>query len=225
MRSGTQLRCVVNGAAGREARFAGAAPPRGERIAVIGAGPAGLTYAALVAAENTVTVFERDRRVGGAFRLAGLAPRFQDVAASAWSLERYVRDLAAACAHKGATIRTGVDILKDPAVLAPFDRIVIATGARYRFGLGPLTRALLRSGVARWPFVRRLLANPALRAWFYYRARAASGELCARAAGPRQKVVVIGDAAKAGKSKEAVAGAFDAALLAEETRAESSSAE
>ena len=51
MRGGAQLRCVVNGAAGQERSFA-ALPPAGERIAVIGAGPAGLTYASLVADDN-----------------------------------------------------------------------------------------------------------------------------------------------------------------------------
>ena len=48
MRGGAGIGCVVNGAAGRETLFADAAPPRNERIAVIGAGPAGLTYASLV---------------------------------------------------------------------------------------------------------------------------------------------------------------------------------
>jgi hypothetical protein len=56
MRGGAALHCVVNAAAGRELRFAAASGPSGERIAVVGAGPAGLTYAALVAAANTVTV-------------------------------------------------------------------------------------------------------------------------------------------------------------------------
>ena len=41
MRGGARIGCVVNGAAGRETRFADAQPPRGEHIAVIGAGPAG----------------------------------------------------------------------------------------------------------------------------------------------------------------------------------------
>ena len=49
MRGGAQLHCVVNGAAGRERAFEGARRPVGERIAVVGAGPAGLTYASLVA--------------------------------------------------------------------------------------------------------------------------------------------------------------------------------
>src|SRR5262245_37627876 len=65
MRGGAPLRCVVNGAAGQELRFRAPSPPKGERIAVIGAGPAGLTYASLVAAGNTVTVFEREGRAGG----------------------------------------------------------------------------------------------------------------------------------------------------------------
>ena len=52
MRGGARIGCVVNGAAGRESLFADPKPPRGERIAVIGAGPAGLTYAALVADDN-----------------------------------------------------------------------------------------------------------------------------------------------------------------------------
>ena len=77
MRGGAGIGCVVNGAAGREALFADRRPPRGERIAIIGAGPAGLTYASLVAEGNDVTLFEKDKRPGGAFRYAGKAPLFR----------------------------------------------------------------------------------------------------------------------------------------------------
>ena len=68
MRGGARIGCVVNGAAGREAMFAAPQAPRGERIAVIGAGPAGLTYASLVAEGNSVTVFEK--KTAGRRRIA-----------------------------------------------------------------------------------------------------------------------------------------------------------
>jgi 2,4-dienoyl-CoA reductase-like NADH-dependent reductase (Old Yellow Enzyme family) len=213
MRGGTQLRCVVNGTAGRETEFAAARPPQGERIAVVGAGPAGLTYASLVAAGNRVTVFERAARAGGAFRFAGKAPLFQEVRANPFSFARYVDDMVALCTQRGVTFRWAADVAGTPDLLAPFDRVVIASGARYRFGLGGLATALLDAGAARWPGLRRAFSNSAFRDWFYYRAREATGDALRSLARPGQKVVVIGDAARAGKSRDAIAGAFEAALL------------
>ena len=213
MRGGTQLRCVVNGRAGRETEFANGAPPKGEKIAVIGAGPAGLTYAALVAEGNSVTVFERRRRSGGSFRYAGRAPLFQDVNAVQRSFDRYIGAMVAACTHKGVTFRYGVDIAGKPSLLAPFDRIVIASGARYRFGLGDLPFWLLALGVGRWPGLSKIFSRPAFRDWFYYQARRGSGDELKSVVRNGQKIIVIGDAAKAGKSRQAIASAFEAALL------------
>jgi len=212
MRGGAQLRCVVNGAAGRERSFEATRPPANERIAVIGAGPAGLTYASLVAEGNAVTVFERADRPGGSFRYAGKAPLFQDVVANQDSFDRYVRQLEAACAGKGVTFRYGVDVARSPELLRPFDRIVIATGAAYRFGLGPLATAVLDRGGGRWPLLRNLLAAPAVRDWFYHRARQPTGAALRGLAAPGQQVQVIGDALAAGKSRPAIASAFEAAL-------------
>jgi len=212
MRGGTQLRCVVNGAAGRETQFRDARPPQRERIAVIGAGPAGLTFASLVAEQNSVTIFERQERAGGAFRYAGKAPLFQEVRANPASFARYIDDMVAACARKGVTFRFGADVRQTPGLLAPFDRIVIASGARYRYGLGPLARTLLDCGAAHWPGLRNIFSSTAFRDWFYHRARQGTGEQLRRLARPGQKVVVIGDAAQAGKSRPAIASAFEAAL-------------
>ena len=213
MRGGAGIGCVVNGAAGREALFAGREPPGGERIAVIGAGPAGLTYASLVAEGNDVTVFEKDKRPGGAFRYAGKAPLFQEVAASEASFARYIADLTAACEYHGVKFRFDTDVADTPDVLAPFDRVVIATGAAYRFGLGPIAKTMLDLGAGRWPGLSRLFSAPMFRDWFYYKARHGTGDRFLQLAKPGQTVIAIGDAVLAGKSKPAIASAFEAALL------------
>jgi 2,4-dienoyl-CoA reductase-like NADH-dependent reductase (Old Yellow Enzyme family) len=213
MRGGAGIGCVVNAAAGRERMFADRKPPRGERIAVIGAGPAGLTYASLVAEGNEVTVFEKDERPGGAFRYAGKAPLFQEVAASDASFDRYIGDLVAACKRKGVTFRFRCNVASKPDVLTPFDRIVIATGARYRFGLGPIAAKVLDLGIGRWPLVSRLLSAQRFREWFYYKGRRRTADRFQQLAKPEQIVIAIGDAVGAGKSKEAIASAFEAALV------------
>src|SRR5580698_10578268 len=191
MRGGARIGCVVNGAAGCETLYADPQPPRGERIVVIGAGPAGLTYASLVAEGNKVTVFEKATRAGGNFRYAGEAPLFQEVEANPKSFERYVTDMVAACKRNGVTFRFATDIEAAPNLLESFDRIVVATGASYRYGLGPLATTALDSGAARWPGIARLMSSPKLRDWFYHRARQATGRQFEALARPGQTFVVI----------------------------------
>lgn len=213
MRGGARLGCVVNGIAGKEALYATAKPPAGERIAVIGAGPAGLTYASLVASGNKVSIFEREARPGGAFRYAGLAPLFQGVSANEQSFARYIDHLVQVCEKKRVTFRYGIDVGRALDVLQPFDRIVIATGAKYRFGLGHLPGLLLELGAGQWPGLRELFSRDDFRDWFYYRARRGTGESFKALVKSGQKVIVIGDAVAAGKSKAAISSAFEAALL------------
>jgi hypothetical protein len=190
---------------------------KGERIAVVGAGPAGLTYASLAAGHNAVTVFERAHEAGGAFRLAYKAPLFQEVETDERAFTTYIDELVRACIYSGVTFRFSVDVRREPKLLAPFDRVIIATGARYRFGLGPIAKFLLNTGLARRRPLRHLFARPRLRDWFYFAARRGSDEPIRRLVQPNQAVVTIGDARKAGKSKEAIASAFSAALLAHHT--------
>ena len=49
--------------------------------------------------------------------------------------------------------------------------------------------------------------------WLYDSARRGTGDLYRGIARPGQQVMVIGDAAKAGKSRPAIASAFEAALF------------
>jgi len=215
MRSGARISCVVNPIAGHELDFADPTPPEGEEICVVGAGPAGLSYASLVADRNNVTVIERAPVPGGAFRYTGKAPLFGEVEAVEGSFEAYVDGLEKACREKSVEFRYGLDVTREPQVLASYDRVVFATGARYRYGLGRVVPRLLDTGLGKSRLGLRLLSSPRARDWLYYGARCGTGPDVRRLARPDQKVTVIGDAAQAGKARDAVDGAFRAALLSE----------
>jgi dimethylglycine catabolism A len=90
---------------------------------------------------------------------------------------------------------------------------VIATGARYRFGLGGIATKMLDWGVGRWPLLSTCLSAAKFRDWFYYSARRGTADRFRKLAKPGQAVVAIGDAVTAGKSKEAIASAFEGALV------------
>src|SRR5919199_2236474 len=215
MRSGAHISCVVNPISGFELDFANPTSPRGEKICVVGAGPAGLSYASLVADQNRVTVLERDPVSGGAFRYTGKAPLFGEVEAAEDSFRSHITELERACRNKGVGFYHGVDVTKEPHVLEGYDRVVFATGARYRYGLGSFAMHLLNLGLGKSKLRRWLFASPRVRKWLYYRARRGTGSDLQWLTKPHQKVVIVGDAARAGKAREAIEAAFRAALLSE----------
>jgi 2,4-dienoyl-CoA reductase-like NADH-dependent reductase (Old Yellow Enzyme family) len=214
MRSGAHISCVVNPITGFELDFADPAPPEGEKICVVGAGPAGLSYASLVADRNQVTVLERAPVSGGAFRYAGKAPLFEEVEAAEESLRTYITELERACRDRGVEFRHGVDVSREPRVLEHYDRVVFATGARYRYRLGRLVPTLLSAGLGKPALARKLFSKPRLRKLFYYGLRVGTGPDVRSLAKPDQKVEVVGDARRAGKARDAIDDAFRTALFA-----------
>ena len=122
--AGKVASCLVNPRAGHETdlTYTPAAQPR--RIAVVGAGPGGM-MAAITAARrgHDVTLFERADAPGGQLDMARRIPGKEEFAGL---MDWFEGELA----RTGVTLRTGTT--PDPAMLAPFDEIVIATGVRPR---------------------------------------------------------------------------------------------
>ncbi len=137
--AGTPIACAQNPCTGRELTLTRARPAASRlRVAVAGAGPAGLAAAAeLLAAGHDVCVLERSQRLGGQIALAGSAPVHEETARSL--VANYERLL------RGADLRLGVEAnAESVATLAP-DAVVVATGAA--------------------PFVPALPLDGAIQAW------------------------------------------------------------
>lgn len=205
MRGGSPLHCIINPATGRERQRQKG--PSGKRIAVIGAGPAGLSYALWAAPDNAVTVFERQEKPGGAWRQAGKAPLFQDVEAAEDAFAVTAYSLVGACREAGVAVRFGINPKSMPAMLEPYDLVVIATGARYRFGLGGIARSILNTGLAKRGRLKRLFSQNRVRDWFYYKARRAR-PIRLQPKRNDQEIIVIGDAHRPGKTADATMDAW-----------------
>jgi 2,4-dienoyl-CoA reductase (NADPH2) len=116
--------CLVNPYACRETELAMTASGEPKRVAVVGAGPAGLASAVTLAERgHAVTLFEAANEVGGQFNLARRIPGKEEFAETL----RYYR---ARLASLGVVQRLGHAAVAGD--LAEFDHVVVATGVRPR---------------------------------------------------------------------------------------------
>ena len=122
--SGKVSTCLVNPRAAFEADFAPTPSPTPRRLAVVGAGPAGLA-AALEADRrgHDVTLFEASDRIGGQLNLAALVPGKEEFRGLlAW----FQSEIAAS----GVKLKLGAPARATD--LAGFDLVVLATGTTPR---------------------------------------------------------------------------------------------
>jgi 2,4-dienoyl-CoA reductase (NADPH2) len=118
--------CLVNPKAGREIEFDRPAPARAKRIAVVGAGPAGLACAVTAAERgHMVTLFEADARIGGQLNLARSVPGKEE-------FDETLRYYGARIARLGIELKLEQAPNATDLAAGRFDDIVIATGVTPR---------------------------------------------------------------------------------------------
>jgi N-methyl-L-proline demethylase len=116
--------CIHNPATGRELQLPQevSPAPTAKRCAVVGAGPAGLEAARVLAERgHHVTVFEANTSAGGQISLAALSPRRRDlIGIIDWRLDE--------CKRLGVDIRLNHYVEPDELERADYDVIILATG-------------------------------------------------------------------------------------------------
>ncbi|UFJ41655.1 FAD-dependent oxidoreductase [Brevibacillus humidisoli] len=120
--SGQPASCLVNPEAGREHELAIRPAAEKKRIAVVGAGPAGMEAARVLALRgHQVVLFERDSKIGGQLNYARQVPDKQE-------FDETLRYYRIQLANHGVKIRYGTEVSAERLVSEGFEEVISATG-------------------------------------------------------------------------------------------------
>jgi len=118
--------CLVNPRACRETKLNYPMTTKPKQIAVVGAGPAGLSFATVAAQRgHRVTLFDSASEIGGQFNLAKTIPGKEEFYET---LRYYGKQLALT----GVTLRLNTPVSAAQLLTGDFDEVVLATGVSPR---------------------------------------------------------------------------------------------
>ena len=122
----TRATCLVNPRAGFETKLVLTPVQRSKRIAVVGAGPAGLACAVSLAERgHEVELFEAGDSIGGQFAIAQRIPGKEEFAET-------IRYYSGQLERRGVTVHTNTYATADLIADGGFDEVVVATGVEPR---------------------------------------------------------------------------------------------
>ncbi|MEE4357071.1 MAG: FAD/NAD(P)-binding oxidoreductase, partial [Desulfococcaceae bacterium] len=124
--AGKKASCLVNPRACRESEIQYLPARRKKKIAVVGAGPAGLSCAVTAAGRgHRVTLYEKSTEIGGQFNMARKIPGKEE-------FEETLRYFRKQLEITGVSVKSGHECGSRELLQENFDEIVIATGVRPR---------------------------------------------------------------------------------------------
>lgn len=115
--------CMINPFSGKEGLWVIEKAKERKRIAIVGAGPAGLQAAWILAKRgHDVTVYEKEAVAGGQYRLAAVPTMKQE-------LSKTISTYLALCQKYGVSIQYNCQVTQELLDQNQYDDIIIATGA------------------------------------------------------------------------------------------------
>jgi 2,4-dienoyl-CoA reductase (NADPH2) len=120
--TGQTVSCLVNARACRETEIDIRPTKTAKRIAVVGAGPAGLAFATIAAERgHHVTLFDASSAIGGQFNLARKIPGKEE-------FDETLRYFGRMIEVHNVDLRLNTRVTADALIAAGYDEVVVATG-------------------------------------------------------------------------------------------------